>query len=136
MTAGKARSAIWLGALLGLTLPAWGKSIYVSPKGDNQNSGSSASSPLGTLAAAAARAAPGDTVYLLPGNYSEALIPVNSGTASQPITFKAAGPTPPVISNVNVAIMVNSLNYLVFDGINVDSQNQPPKATVNTFIAV
>jgi hypothetical protein len=136
MTVGKTRSAIWLAALLGLTFSAWGKAIYVSPTGNNQNSGSSSSSALATIAAASARAAPGDTVYLMPGTYSEAITPVNSGTASQPITYKAAGPTPPVISNVNVGIMVNSLSYLVFDGINIDGQNQPPKATVNTFLAV
>jgi hypothetical protein len=136
MTVGKTRSAICLAALLGLTFSAWGKAIYVSPTGNNQNSGSSSSSALATIAAASARAAPGDTVYLMPGNYSEAIIPVNSGTASQPITYKAAGPTPPVIGNVNVGIMVNSLSYLVFDGINVDGQTQPPKATVNTWISV
>lgn len=134
MILGKARSAIWFAGLLSAT--AWGNAIYVSPTGNDRNSGASSSAPLGTLAAASARAAPGDIVYLMPGQYGEPLVPVNSGKAGQPITYKNLGPGAAVISNVNVGIMVNSLAYVVIDGVSVNGGNQPPKATVNTFAAV
>jgi hypothetical protein len=115
-------------------VPARG--IYVSPSGNDQNAGNSSSAPFRTIAKASAAANAGDTVFLMPGNYQEAVIPVNSGTAGQPITYKSLGPTPAVISNVNVGIFVNSLSYLVFDGINVNGGTRPPGANVNTFVAI
>jgi hypothetical protein len=112
------------------------KEIFVSPKGDNGNSGSSSTSALATIAAASARAAAGDTVYLLPGTYSESLIPVSSGTASAPITYKSYGPGAAVISNVHVAILISSQSYITIDGINVSGGNPSPQATVDTFVVV
>jgi hypothetical protein len=134
MFLGKAPSAFWLVILAAAAASA--KDIYVSPTGNDHGSGSSSSAPLATIAAASIRAAAGDTVYLMSGQYNEAIIPVSSGTSGHPITYKSFGTGPAVISNVNVGIFVNSLAYLVFDGISVNGMNQPPKATVNSFVAI
>src|SRR5579863_6849573 len=111
MSSGKAQSLVLFIALIGAAVSASGKDIYVSPTGSDQNSGGSSAMPLRTIAAASKLAAPGDTVYLMPGQYQEAIIPVTSGTASQPITYKSAGPTPAVISHVSVGILVSSKAY-------------------------
>ncbi len=132
----KALSAFCFIMLAGAVTSASAKDIYVSTTGDDRNGGDSSSAPLATIAAASARALAGDTVYLMSGQYNEAVIPVSSGTSGQPITYKSFGTGPAVISNVNVGIFVSSLSYLIFDGISVNGANQPPKATVNTFVAI
>jgi hypothetical protein len=136
MALGKAHFSILL--VISLCCPAvsLAKDIYVSPTGDNKNSGSSSTSALSTIAAASARAAAGDTVYLLSGTYSESLIPVSSGTASAPITYKSYGAGHAVISNVNVGILISSQSYIIVDGINVSGLSPAPQATVGTFVVV
>jgi hypothetical protein len=62
--------------------------FYVSPRGDDKNSGS-LDSPWATPEYAARRAIPGDTIIFLPGEYAGVLRPVRSGTAEAPIVFKA-----------------------------------------------
>jgi hypothetical protein len=136
MTTGKAHVAIGFMGLWSAAIAAWGNAIYVSPGGSDRNNGASVRTPLRTLATAADRAAPGDTVYLLPGQFNEALVPANAGEPGQPITYKSITPGAAMISNVNVGILVNSLAYIVIDGISVDGLREPPNATVNTFLAV
>ena len=132
----KARPILLFVVLQTSVFAVWGKDLYVAPNGSDKNSGSSATSPLATIAAASNRAAPGDTVYLISGQYQESIVPVTSGTAAQPITYKSFGAGPAVISNVKVGIYVNSVAYITFDGISVNGTNPPPKATVNTFVAI
>jgi hypothetical protein len=131
-----ARSAFLLTAMLATTLCASAKNIYVSTTGNDNNSGAAAGSPLRTIAAASGRAAPGDTVYLLPGQYSEAIVPANSGTSGHPITYQSAGPTPAVISNVKVGVLISSKAFIVINGINVNGGTAAPNATVGTFVVV
>jgi hypothetical protein len=125
-------------AYLLLTLSAAGaalaKDIYVSPTGSDSNPGTKAAAPLRTIAAASGMASAGDTVHLAPGQYSEAIVPANSGSAGQPITYSGAGQA--VITNVKVGILVSSKSYIVFDGITVDGQNSGADANVRTFAAV
>ncbi len=58
----------------------------------------SADAPFKTLAKAASEAEAGDTVIIKEGVYRETLSPQNSGTASNPITFRAADGDKVVIS--------------------------------------
>lgn len=76
-----------------------GKTYYVAQTetASDDNSGS-AFAPFKTLAKASSVAQAGDTVIIRGGVYRETLAPQNSGTASSPITFRAAEGEKVVIS--------------------------------------
>jgi len=57
-----------------------GETIVVSMKGDDQNSGSR-DHPLRTISAAAEKAMPGDTVFVLEGTYRERVTPMKMRAA-------------------------------------------------------
>jgi MYXO-CTERM domain-containing protein len=57
--------------------------------GDDQAAGTSASTPLRTIGAAAKLSAPGTTVHIAPGEYRETVVFPVDGTADQPIRFEA-----------------------------------------------
>ncbi len=76
---------LMLGALLPLSLLC-GRDIFVSPKGSDKNSGS-AKAPFATIAYAASKAKPGDTVKIAPGIYREEITLKKSGKKGAPITF-------------------------------------------------
>ncbi len=63
-----------------------GREIFVSPEGNDLNSGVR-NAPLATVTAAAGRADAGDVVRILPGIYRENVVFKKSGTAALPITF-------------------------------------------------
>lgn len=52
------------------------RKIYVAKTGSNSNNGTSLGEPLLTLGAAAAAAEPGDIVFVAPGTYTEASLPI------------------------------------------------------------
>ena len=82
MTLRSGPSAVLFVTLLTALSAAYGKDIYVAASGGNdQNSGAAASAPLATIAAASARAAPGDNVYLMAGQYNQPIVAASSGTA-------------------------------------------------------
>ena len=60
--------------------------IYVSPTGSNKNSGTKAA-PFATIAFAASKAKPGDTVKIGPGLYREQITFTRSGKKEAPVTF-------------------------------------------------
>ncbi len=99
---------------------------YVSSQiGSNNNSGTSASTPLASLQAAANLVKPGDTVqvmngtYVAPG-YGDALDITTSGTASAPITFEAAPGQTPVIDSSGGWQAINiKASYIVVKGFTV-----------------
>ena len=64
---------------------------YVATTGSNSASGS-ATAPWATIQQAANVVAPGDTVYVAPGNYSAAVTTNTSGTAADPIKFISTVP--------------------------------------------
>ncbi|MBQ7109516.1 MAG: carbohydrate-binding protein [Clostridia bacterium] len=80
-----------------------GNTYYVAQteNASDDNTGS-ISSPFKTLGEAAERAQAGDTVIVREGVYRETLTPLNSGTATAPITFKAADGEDVVISAADV----------------------------------
>lgn len=75
-----------------------------------------------TLAGASAAATrPGVVVWLRGGTYTEALVPVASGTADAPITFQAYARETPSITGelLDPAIDLSGRRYVVIDGITV-----------------
>jgi parallel beta-helix repeat protein len=90
---------------------------YVSPSGSDGNSGS-AQSPWKTLQKAADNVDPGDNVYVLDGDYRGFDIR-RSGSAQNPITFKASGSN--VVINdgnsvTNDCVNVEGADYIIIDG--------------------
>ena len=65
--------------------------FFVSPEGDDGASGLTPAKPWKSLKHASAKAKAGDTIYLMPGVYEEALTPAQSGTAEKPIRFVRRG---------------------------------------------
>jgi hypothetical protein len=61
---------------------------YVAPNGDDSNPGTELL-PWKTLAKAASMATAGTPVFIKKGIYNERLVPVNSGTAEEPVIFAA-----------------------------------------------
>lgn len=72
---------------LALCSSAHATDYYVSPTGDDSNSGLTIDSPLKTIAAASAKLQPGDHCYVRGGTYREILRPEVSGTSALPITY-------------------------------------------------
>ena len=75
-----------IAALCGVFVTLCGKEIFVSINGNDRDPGSK-SRPLATIAAAAKRAVPGDTVKIAPGIYREQIVFRKSGKANLPVTF-------------------------------------------------
>ncbi|WP_420036366.1 right-handed parallel beta-helix repeat-containing protein [Streptomyces sp. cg28] len=63
---------------------------YVGPYGDDGNAGTNATAPFRHIQKCADVMVPGDTCEIVSGNYEETVVPVRSGTAAQPITYRAA----------------------------------------------
>jgi parallel beta-helix repeat protein len=83
---------------------------YVSPAGNNNNSGLSVSEAFATLQHAADIVSAGDSVLVLEGTYSGFDLRTN-GTQGAPIVFKA------LVENV----LINQPNSVTNDGINIES---------------
>ncbi len=74
--------------LLITVIGAWGTEYYVSTSGGDANAGTEAA-PFKTIQKAADTAVAGDTVYILAGSYNERVVPVNSGSSGNYITYSA-----------------------------------------------
>ncbi|HKB87481.1 MAG TPA: NosD domain-containing protein [Ignavibacteriaceae bacterium] len=85
---------------------------YVSVDGDDSNSGHSTDSAFATLQHAADLVAAGDSVKVLPGNYTGFDLRTG-GTQSSHIVFKA----------VNENVIINQPNTVTNDGINIEEAN-------------
>lgn len=104
---------------------------YISPNGNDDNSGSSQSSPLKTFDEALDRMVAGDTLIVMDGTYAmgngDAGIEVeNNGTASAYITIKAQNKGKAIITGGtatkrnNYALMYISGKYIIVDGLKFD----------------
>ena len=80
------RTLAFFALLLPLSLLC-GREWYVAKEGNDKNSGS-ANAPFATIAFAASKAQPGDTVIIGPGLYREQVTFTRSGKKNSPITFK------------------------------------------------
>ena len=63
--------AVTLIGIIAMPVTAQSKTYFVSPSGDDANSGTTINKPLRSITGAIAQATAGDTVYLLPGTYKE-----------------------------------------------------------------
>ena len=105
---------------------------YVSPSGSDSNSGTTASSPWETITKAADTAVAGDTVIVKAGTYTdptatsqEAFNPANSGTSTNPITFKSDPPLAAILIEFKSgvpALAVYGRNNIVIDGFKVEGR--------------
>lgn len=68
------------------------RTLHVAPSGNDGNAGTDPSLPLRTIQRAANLAQAGDLVLIQPGVYRERISVPRSGTAAQPIVFRASGP--------------------------------------------
>jgi hypothetical protein len=98
--------------------------FYVSPDGDDSQSGSSAH-PWATLGKASREALPGDVIVLMPGTYAgygNILAPKNSGTAAAPITFRAAERRAALLTGAagtDRAIVLDGVSHIRLEGLHV-----------------
>ncbi len=76
---------------------------YVKPNGSNSNDGLSEATAFATIQKAADVMVAGDTAIILGGTYRETVVPANSGTDGNPITFKAKDGETVVIRGDDVA---------------------------------
>ncbi|WP_395055005.1 T9SS type A sorting domain-containing protein [Flavobacterium sp.] len=104
---------------------------YVSPTGNNSNSGTTIATAWQTIQKAANTAIPGSTVNILAGTYNE-LVTINvSGTNANPITFKNYQNQNVVISGVGFSanfsnlITINSKSNIVIDGLILENLTTP-----------
>ncbi len=101
---------------------------YISPSGDDSNSGTSASSPFKTIEAANAIVKPGDTVFLRTGDYNDPIKPARSGQPGKYITYKAYGNEKPILTatkDPKIAIdLVSGIDYICVDGIYADGRGE------------
>lgn len=94
--------------------------FFVSPGGDDAAAGGSLKTAWRTLAHAAQVARPGDTVYLTAGEYHEALVPAQSGTAEKPIRFLRRGQDRVVLTGDNklpVGVDLSGRAHVIVNGL-------------------
>ena len=106
-----------------------GSAYYVSPSGDDDNSGS-IDSPWETIGQACNTLAAGDTVFVLSGTYSERVVPGSSGSSSSSrIVYMAFPGDTPVIDGTGVTlpaewgglVEISELSHIVFSGFTVQN---------------
>ena len=103
--------------LLGLVCRAGAADWFVSPQGNDESSGASPREAWRTIARANATAAPGDTVHIRAGTYSESIAPQGSGTEAGRITFRAFGDETVTLTDVDHGIVMQNRAYVTVDGI-------------------
>ena len=96
------------------------KTYFVSPQGSNSNSGEGSDQAFQTIAHAASKVAPGDTVIIESGTYSEQIVVPTTGDKDRPITFRAqAGGLVNLDGNKRSllrAFIIGGKSHLRFDG--------------------
>jgi len=112
-------------SMLGM-LACWaeGADYYVANQGDDGNPGDSPAAAWRTIAKANASVAPGDTVHILGGTYSEAIAPEASGTEEKRITFKAHRKEKVLLTGVPLGIVMKDRAYVTVDGIACDQTEE------------
>lgn len=98
-----------------------GAAYFVAPDGNDGNDGSK-ESPLMSINEALDRAQPGETIQLLPGEYTEAVFTARDGTSDAPITVKGPAdavirPPPETYSVVNIRHHYNRFRGMTINGL-------------------
>jgi hypothetical protein len=134
------RNIAWLALLLAFGRTALAADYFVSPSGDDGNTGTSVGSPWRTIAKANGRARSGDTVYLRGGEYlDDPIAPTASGQSGKPITYTAYQGERPVITSNTVlglkdAVSLRNVSYIVIKKIVASGRQPSPAATIKSFI--
>ena len=116
-----ALSAVIVTGLLISASPALGGTFYVSPGGNDANSGT-VGAPWRTIGKAASTLVAGDTAILMNGTYIEPEVQFDrSGTGSQPITLQAQNKHQAMLSstsscNPNISVYGS---YITIDGLSL-----------------
>ena len=104
-----------------------GRTFYIAPGGSDSADGS-IRHPWATIQHAADLVAPGDTVYVAPGNYSAAVTTNTSGTAAAPIKFISTVPWGPrhvtTAGGTSGSAWTNRGNYVVIQGFSFSGNSQ------------
>ncbi|MBK9641581.1 MAG: right-handed parallel beta-helix repeat-containing protein [Saprospiraceae bacterium] len=105
-----------------LELPS--RALFVSPKGNDSNSGISLAEAFSSLQKASDVSLPGDTIFVDSGNYSskeKSVLKIRrSGTANNWIIYKNLGIERPVVLVTGEAgIVVESASYLSIEGFDI-----------------
>jgi len=87
------------------------------PNSSDQNTGS-IDRPWKTITKANQTLIAGDTVYIKAGTYNSYINPENSGTPSNPITYKNYSSDSVFITDTKYAVYLNSKSYITVHGIN------------------
>ena len=114
---------------------------YVSPDGNNENDGSQPD-PLSTISAALNQAQPGDTIYVLPGEYVEAIFTARDGKPDNPITITGPEdavitPPPETYSAVTIRHHHTHLRGMTINGlINADQRYEDWRAWAGNCVQI
>ncbi|MGH8502861.1 MAG: DUF1565 domain-containing protein [Gammaproteobacteria bacterium] len=110
----------------------YGADYYVSPTGNDTNPGSE-SKPWRSIAKANDSLHPGDTVYLMNGEYRERIEPARSGASDRYITYQAYAGHAPVITAPpgKIAIVLNNRSYIRIDRLTIDGRKPYKDANVD-----
>lgn len=108
------------------TAPVAGTIYYVTPTGDDDNTGDF-THPWRTIQKAADTLVAGDTVYIRTGTYHEQAVPQNSGSAGQPITYAAYPGETATIDGSSITLQddldgllnVAGKSYIVVSGLRI-----------------
>lgn len=73
--------------------------------------------PWKTIAKANRTLVAGDTVYIKAGTYADYIVPVNSGTATDPIIYSSYGADVVTVQNASYGILLNGKSYITVQGI-------------------
>ena len=87
------------------------------PSANDQNPGT-VDQPWKTITKANAIVVAGDTAYIRAGTYNSHIAPNNSGTSSNPITYRKYSTDIVTVSNTTCGIYLNGRSYIVIQGIN------------------
>ena len=113
-------SAVFIILLLPQTAIA--ASYYVSPSGNDANSGLTTSAAWKSPSYAASKAVAGDTIYIMDGTwYDQHVVFKSKGTSSSPITMKAYNGTPVLdgVDKTGFGIKIYSSSWINVEGITV-----------------
>jgi hypothetical protein len=122
-------AAGWLAGLLFLAGPTLASTYYVAPGGDDSGDGS-LGDPWASFARAGTQMAPGDTLFLRGGTYTETLAPSVSGTPDERLVFARYQGEEPILTGVQYCVDLRGRSFVVIDGITCDGMDIRPNATV------
>ncbi|MDY0167724.1 MAG: right-handed parallel beta-helix repeat-containing protein [Thermoguttaceae bacterium] len=108
-----------------LACPARGAEYYLSPDGDDAAAGDRGR-PWRSLEKANASLGPGDTLVLLPGEYTGVIAPAQSGGAGEPITYRSAAAYEAVLAadSGQPLIQLDGREHIAIEGLHVDGRGR------------